>query len=63
MRRWANKAKMEEITRKQLEEVCCERFYEAYLAGEICYAYEKSQEIDETEWYVNELWHLYYCPF
>jgi hypothetical protein len=40
---------MSETKKIKLEEVCCERFYEAYLAGEICYSYEKSQEIDETD--------------
>jgi hypothetical protein len=45
------------------EDVCCERFLEAYKAGEISHSYKKHTAIDETEWYINGLWHLYYCPF
>lgn len=26
------------------------------MADEISYAYEKHSEIDETEWFINELW-------
>jgi hypothetical protein len=48
---------------KKLTEVCCKRFYEAYLADEISYAHEEHEEPDETEWYISGLWHLYYCPF
>lgn len=44
-------------------DVCCERFFEAYESGEISHSYEKQKEMDETEWYINGLWHLYYCPF
>jgi len=44
-------------------DICCDRFYEAYLADEISYAYEKHTDIDETEWLISGLWHLYYCPF
>ncbi len=42
---------------------CCERFKEFYNSGEIIYAYEKSNEIDETDWIVASFAHLYYCPF
>lgn len=42
---------------------CCERFSESYERGEISYAYEKNLDIDETEWFIDEFYHLYYCPF
>jgi hypothetical protein len=44
-------------------DLCCERFGEAYTEGEVSYAYENSNNIDETEWFIDTLWHLYYCPF
>jgi hypothetical protein len=47
---------------KKLTDVCCERFFEAYLADEISFAYEEYTEIDETEWYIGGIGHLY-CPF
>jgi hypothetical protein len=43
--------------------LCCERFKESYERGEISYSYENSSDIDETEWYIDEFYHLYYCPF
>jgi hypothetical protein len=43
--------------------LCCERFRKSYEQGEISYSYEQSDDADETEWYINYLWHLYYCPF
>jgi hypothetical protein len=49
--------------KKKRVDVCCERFYGAYVADEISYAYEKHEGIDETEWFISGLWHLYYCPF
>jgi len=42
---------------------CCERFKEFYKSGEVIYAYEKSTEIDETNWIIDGFGHLYYCPF
>lgn len=48
---------------KKISDVCCDRFYEAYLADEISFAYDKRTELDETEWFISGLWHLYYCPF
>ncbi len=54
---------MTKTKKKKLGDVCCERFYEAYLADEICYAYEKHSEIDETELFISGLWHLYFYPF
>ena len=42
---------------------CCERFKASYERGEISYSYESRRDIDETEWYINEFYHLYYCPF
>lgn len=38
---------------------CCPRFEEAVKEKEIYH----SPDDDETEWYVDMLWHLYYCPF
>jgi len=38
---------------------CCERFAEAVKAKEIIH----SDQNDETEWFINDLWHIYYCPF
>ena len=38
---------------------CCDRFKEAVDLKEIIH----SGSNDETEWFVKELWHLYYCPF
>jgi hypothetical protein len=49
--------------KKKIKKVCCERFNEWYQSGEICYAYEGNQAIDETEWYIDGIGHLYYCPF
>lgn len=46
---------MEETKKKKLADVCCARFYEAYLADEISYAYENHSEIDETEWFISGL--------
>jgi hypothetical protein len=40
-------------------EHCCERFGEAVKAKEIIH----SDQNDETEWFINNLWHIYYCPF
>jgi hypothetical protein len=41
------------------KEHCCERFADAVNAKEIIH----SDENDETEWFINDLWHIYYCPF
>jgi hypothetical protein len=41
------------------KELCCERFAEAIKAKEIIHA----DQNDETEWFISELGHLYYCPF
>ena len=38
---------------------CCERFADAAREREIIPASEK----DETAWFINRLWHIYYCPF
>jgi hypothetical protein len=46
---------MKETKKKKLAEGCCKRFYEAYLADEISYAYEVHSEIDETEWFISGL--------
>jgi len=54
-----------EMPDKEVSEMplCCERFAESYGRGEICYSYEDSPEDDETEWYIDGFYHLYYCPF
>jgi hypothetical protein len=38
---------------------CCTRFAEAVNEKEI----KHSSSNDETEWFIDGLWHLYYCPF
>ncbi len=54
---------MTKAKKKNRTDVCCDRFYEAYVADEISHAYEEHSEIDETEWFISGLWHLYFCPF
>jgi hypothetical protein len=49
--------------KKQITEVCCERFDEWYQSGEISYAYERHLNIDETEWIIDGMAHIYFCPF
>jgi hypothetical protein len=39
---------------------CCERFKEAVFEGKIKHADDTP---DETEWYLPESGHIYYCPF
>lgn len=48
---------------KKIKNVRCERFNDWYQSSEIFYAYEDYPDIDETEWYISGLGHLYYCPF
>ena len=52
-------------TKKRLKGdlLCCEQFRQSYELGEITYAYEDGNDIDETEWFINEFYHIYYCPF
>jgi hypothetical protein len=38
---------------------CCARFAEVIKLNEILH----SEDHDETEWYFDGLWHIYYCPF
>ena len=38
---------------------CCTRFSEAVAAEEIMH----SADNDETEWFIDGLWHIYFCPF
>lgn len=42
---------------------CCERLKNAYKEGLLRYTYELTNEIDETDWFVEGFYHLYYCPF
>jgi hypothetical protein len=52
-----------EIFRFKEPEHCCTRFSEAVLKGEILYAYKEFDDIDETAWFVESKWHIYFCPF
>src|SRR5271157_1578214 len=38
---------------------CCERFSEALKNNEVVHGSKN----DETEWFIDGLWHIYYCPF
>lgn len=38
---------------------CCDRFGESVQEGKIV----KAEEPDETEWYMPEWLHIYFCPF
>jgi hypothetical protein len=51
------------LTGARPEKICCERFKEFYEGGEITFAYTDTEEIDETQWFIEGLAHLYYCPF
>jgi hypothetical protein len=39
------------------EKICCEPFKEFYETGEIVSAYEDTQEIDETQWWIDGFTH------
>lgn len=47
----------------QKPEFCCPRFEKAVVNREIHFSYDNSNGIDETAWFINTLWHIYYCPF
>lgn len=49
--------------KKKPNNFCCERFKDSYNEGDIAYAYEDFQDIDETDWFINGFAHLYFCPF
>ena len=51
------------LTGKKPGKICCERFIDSYQKKEIVFAYADTQEIDETQWFVDGFTHLYYCPF
>lgn len=42
---------------------CCWRFAESVKEGEFIYAYQHGKEIDETQWFIAGIGHLYYCPY
>ncbi len=42
------------------ENYCCSRFQESVAEGKIEHV---KDAIDETEWYLTEWLHVYYCPF
>ncbi len=46
-----------------LPDLCCERFKDAVESKDIKFSYSEIEEIDETAWYVEGMWHLYFCPF
>lgn len=41
------------------QKYCCERFKESVNEGQFCHA----SNLDETEWFIPEWLHIYYCPF
>ena len=52
------------ISKNQQKIYCCPRFYRWVQEGLIHYAYDDTDDLDETSWYVpEEFGHLYYCPF
>lgn len=46
-----------------LPDICCVRFQDAVESKDIKFSYSNDNEIDETAWYVEGKWHLYFCPF
>jgi len=42
-----------------VEDYCCNRFQESVTEGK----FQHSNEPDETEWFMPEWLHIYYCPF
>jgi hypothetical protein len=66
-------SEMEEDFKNKLSELkseilkpCCSRFTVAVSDGEIRYAYENVcgiNDIDETAWFIEGKWHIYFCPF
>ena len=42
---------------------CCERFKDAVEEEYFQYAYDHSSKIDETQWIIAGVAHIYYCPF
>lgn len=52
------------ITNKQKKSYCCPRFKRWVEKGRICYAYDDTEKLDETAWFIpEEFGHIYYCPF
>ena len=41
------------------ETFCCARFKDSVIEGK----FEKAQDNDETEWFMPEWLHIYFCPF
>ncbi len=39
---------------------CCERFKESVETDKVI---ARATDPDETEWFINEGGHIYYCPF
>ena len=47
----------------KLPKICCTRFQQAIDDNEIKYSYRDTSSIDETAWYIEGMWHIYFCPF
>ena len=52
------------ISKNQEKKYCCIRFKEFVKDKLIYYAYENTNNLDETAWYIpDDFGHIYYCPF
>ena len=49
--------------KEQMPDICCDRFMSAIKEREIKFSYSNNSDVDETAWYVEGMWHIYYCPF
>lgn len=47
----------------QIPGICCDRFKQAVEEHEIKFSYSDTTAVDETAWYIEGMWHIYYCPF
>lgn len=47
---------------KQID-YCCLKFKESVEESKFIYAYTPNKDMDETEWFMPEWLHIYYCPF
>ncbi|GAB6147335.1 hypothetical protein [Desulfocicer niacini] len=45
--------------KKQKYSFCCNSFKKSVEEGK----FEKAEEDDETEWFMPEWYHIYFCPF
>jgi hypothetical protein len=51
------------IRKKSMGKYCCSKFKDSVKDGKFIYAYKYYKDIDETEWFMPDWYHLYYCPF